>query len=602
MKFKIIQEKKSGARTLHAKPGKNEQLIYEQAEWLKSRPSVHLLDFKYIRNDDETDLYYDITGLVDLRSYLRASLSSAQYAGMLGALEQVLSLCNKRNYPSLSLRFDPEHVYVDPEVGLKFVFNPLGGGKTEKANTPTALLSVLGDPKKVSFVVADDSRHASAVYDYVNRNPVLSLSSYRQFLEQEFKLTFSSKTSGQLSESGKLGHAHGTSGRVGGRSGGIGRDSGSMRNSGSMRGPATMRSQGAPRGSGAISRTGHPQVTGPSKQTMDAVTFDPVAVLSHAPAASDIVQGQSIAQRVRDGVSGTSPTAASQNLKNVPIQPVPEAPAVQAASQGMKEVLVQPGHGMPAVQPPCQDHKDVPAKPASDVTSPRPASQDMKNVPIQPVPEASADRPAPVEQAQDGGQASEELEDADEEAASDASAPKVVGVAVSPQVFQAVPAPVAPPHPPAPAAPKTAKRSPFKNLKSVPIKPERGGAVIQTSAHGTTMFGGGVKALGSSPLGKGAPKKVFLVRERDGSRYLLESGQTLSVGRSSQCDIRIDGNSNISRIHLSIRCDDSGADLTDIGSSNGTYIQGRKLSKGQTDRVRRNEEFRIANEVFRISE
>ncbi|MGN0034715.1 MAG: hypothetical protein ACI364_03185, partial [Coriobacteriales bacterium] len=303
MKIKIVQDRRSGARTLHVKPGKSEKFVYEQAEWLADGPNAHLLDFTYLRGGDGgVDLYYDITGLVDLRSYLRAPLSTAQYAGLLSALEEVLALCNRRSYPSLSLRFDPEHVYVDLEVGLRFLFAPLEGGKTEDANTPNALLGVLGDPKKVSFVVADDSRHAAAVYDYVHRNPVLSLASYRQFLAQEFRLTFSTNTSGQLTGS--------ATGPTGGSSGAIA----GARGTGQM--PQGTRNSGSLAGSGRIGQGES------ARQAVSATTFDPVAMLAHAPAASDVVQGQSIAERVRDGVSGTSPTAAS------PVEAAASAPGI----------------------------------------------------------------------------------------------------------------------------------------------------------------------------------------------------------------------------------------------------------------------------------
>ncbi|MGN0034633.1 MAG: FHA domain-containing protein [Coriobacteriales bacterium] len=149
--------------------------------------------------------------------------------------------------------------------------------------------------------------------------------------------------------------------------------------------------------------------------------------------------------------------------------------------------------------------------------------------------------------------------------------------------------------PPAHEVPADTRVQAGASLKAVPIGPAGSG--------GTTLLGGGVKPFRMNHA-KDADdsREMFLVRERDGLRYLLECGKSLSVGRSSRCDIRIDGNTNISRVHLSIRPDGAGAEITDIGSANGTFVKGRRLSKGQTERVGKDERFQIANETFRICE
>jgi hypothetical protein len=63
----------------------------------------------------------------------------------------------------------------------------------------------------------------------------------------------------------------------------------------------------------------------------------------------------------------------------------------------------------------------------------------------------------------------------------------------------------------------------------------------------------------------------------DGSRLLLE-GRVMTVGRQSTCDITIT-DPNISRQHAEIRPHDDGYLLVDLGSTNGTRINGARIAQ-----------------------
>jgi pSer/pThr/pTyr-binding forkhead associated (FHA) protein len=49
------------------------------------------------------------------------------------------------------------------------------------------------------------------------------------------------------------------------------------------------------------------------------------------------------------------------------------------------------------------------------------------------------------------------------------------------------------------------------------------------------------------------------------------------IGRDEGCAIRIDA-ARVSRRHACIRVSGSGASIQDLGSKNGTYVRGRKLT------------------------
>lgn len=63
--------------------------------------------------------------------------------------------------------------------------------------------------------------------------------------------------------------------------------------------------------------------------------------------------------------------------------------------------------------------------------------------------------------------------------------------------------------------------------------------------------------------------------EINGSQYLLTKPKTV-IGRGSGCDIVID-DPGISRNHLEIDITDSGVVARDLGSTNGTYVEGHQV-------------------------
>ena len=65
------------------------------------------------------------------------------------------------------------------------------------------------------------------------------------------------------------------------------------------------------------------------------------------------------------------------------------------------------------------------------------------------------------------------------------------------------------------------------------------------------------------------------VLEVNGNQYLLTKDKTV-IGRGSGCDIVID-DPGISRKHLEIDITDNGVIARDLGSTNGTYVEGHQV-------------------------
>jgi pSer/pThr/pTyr-binding forkhead associated (FHA) protein len=67
----------------------------------------------------------------------------------------------------------------------------------------------------------------------------------------------------------------------------------------------------------------------------------------------------------------------------------------------------------------------------------------------------------------------------------------------------------------------------------------------------------------------------------DGERkdFVLKEGKTV-IGRKEDCDYRIPLN-QVSREHCQFELDDDGVALRDLGSSNGTYVNNKRIAEAQ---------------------
>jgi pSer/pThr/pTyr-binding forkhead associated (FHA) protein len=89
-----------------------------------------------------------------------------------------------------------------------------------------------------------------------------------------------------------------------------------------------------------------------------------------------------------------------------------------------------------------------------------------------------------------------------------------------------------------------------------------------------------------------------LVVVRDGTRLTelpLPPGSEVVVGRSEGCTIPIPDGS-VSRLHARIVADEAGVHVEDLGSANGTYVDGRRLS-GRL-RIINGQEVRVAQKAL----
>jgi hypothetical protein len=79
--------------------------------------------------------------------------------------------------------------------------------------------------------------------------------------------------------------------------------------------------------------------------------------------------------------------------------------------------------------------------------------------------------------------------------------------------------------------------------------------------------------LREGPGGAGAGSLVL----PDGTRLPLD-GRTVVIGRQSTCDVVV-GDPNVSRRHAEVRPDGEGYALVDLGSTNGSRVNGERIAR-----------------------
>ncbi len=82
-----------------------------------------------------------------------------------------------------------------------------------------------------------------------------------------------------------------------------------------------------------------------------------------------------------------------------------------------------------------------------------------------------------------------------------------------------------------------------------------------------------------------------------GKHFPLQAGQAFHVGRGSQCEIRI-ADPRLSRRHARLLLRNGKATIEDLGSRNGTFVDGRQVERAVLDEQ---SEIRIGDTIMRLS-
>ena len=98
----------------------------------------------------------------------------------------------------------------------------------------------------------------------------------------------------------------------------------------------------------------------------------------------------------------------------------------------------------------------------------------------------------------------------------------------------------------------------------------------------------------------GAGGTCVLVMADGRQRWRVEEGRTYAMGRAAANDICVGELATVSRRHATLQCEDGTVVVRDLGSMNGTFVDGRRLAGGQCARLRPGQTFSLSGVVFRI--
>lgn len=98
----------------------------------------------------------------------------------------------------------------------------------------------------------------------------------------------------------------------------------------------------------------------------------------------------------------------------------------------------------------------------------------------------------------------------------------------------------------------------------------------------------------------GATAACVLVDASGRQRWRIEEGRSYAMGRAAVNDIRVRDSATVSRRHAVVRCEAGSVVVRDLDSTNGTFVDGCRLTGGQCARLRPGQTFSLSGEVFRI--
>jgi pSer/pThr/pTyr-binding forkhead associated (FHA) protein len=94
----------------------------------------------------------------------------------------------------------------------------------------------------------------------------------------------------------------------------------------------------------------------------------------------------------------------------------------------------------------------------------------------------------------------------------------------------------------------------------------------------------------------GPPTKLTVVEPKEQAGRAYPLGDELTVGRAAGCQVALEGDSYVSQLHARVFTRDGQLYVEDLGSTNGTYLNRKKVSAPML--VRRGDRLQIGKTVL----
>ena len=596
-----MKNRQAGSQTLTVTATRGEELDYAHAQWL-GMSRMAMLAFRYEANDRETLCYYDVTGSVPLADVARSGMNDTIYMGALLSAAAVLGECESQGIAVVCVLWEPKHVFVGPDGGVRFALVPLFGADAGRKNTVHTLLTFLADSRRVRLQSPNGIGLQQALGGFLAQNPTVSAALLNGFLTSMGLIapaggsrpaaqpSFTQAFSPTQAASPTVAGAHGVS------SAPVDSDPFGATIVGEG-GDATLASRHVSRSASGGGRVGAPTPT--SLQQLRGVA-DMTGGTGSGFTGTGSYTGSGFTGSYTDSTGGAvaspAPTVPTATPATTPATMSAAHPESSFSDETVASVL--PRHTTTATRPiPQSTPSKQPVFPAQPVSPAKPTTSKQSASPVQPAaPESTADRrPAPKSSAQPQSQPRH----AASESSTTAPAPQA-----SPQQFTA---------PQQPAAPHASEQRPPRDFSAVlngdkprptaAYKPVVRANPATRPAAVTPRVDGDDSEGETSLFGATEHDGFEVTRLRDG-RTLTATGaiaRKATIGRSKTADLHMGGNTNVSRVHATIEVMDDGRfAITDNDSANGTSVRGREMAAGGTEYLSSGEDFALADDTFVI--
>jgi hypothetical protein len=118
--------------------------------------------------------------------------------------------------------------------------------------------------------------------------------------------------------------------------------------------------------------------------------------------------------------------------------------------------------------------------------------------------------------------------------------------------------------------------------------------IVQTdgAAHAPAVTGNG------APKGRGLPHQLAVMSRVNGTDESFALAGELTIGRSSDCTVPLPSDNFVSQVHARVFLRENEYWVEDLGSTNGTLMNGRKLAGPAP--VRRGDRLQVGRTVLEL--
>jgi hypothetical protein len=86
------------------------------------------------------------------------------------------------------------------------------------------------------------------------------------------------------------------------------------------------------------------------------------------------------------------------------------------------------------------------------------------------------------------------------------------------------------------------------------------------------------RAAGGTPKGRNVPRELAVVSPEQGKGQAFPLGEEISIGRATGCAVALPTDTFVSQVHARVFRREDEYWVEDLGSTNGTLVNGRKLT------------------------